>query len=167
MLTAQLKELLRNLRAGKRDESVPAFLEQLSAKDFVAELRRYYPVVFQERQIGRKQELGLARYMGLKNVQRADRPGSTNLPVLLNCLLVNSYSDSLTGLEALSWIRVIPPESADADLTLVASRGFKLDKTPDGWLYRQSGRSRVKFSEQFLAERGWKFDALRPIWPSH
>ena len=70
MLTAQSKELLRNLRAGKLDASVAAFLEQLAADDFIADLRRYYPVLFQERNIGRKHEIGLARYVGLKSVRR-------------------------------------------------------------------------------------------------
>jgi hypothetical protein len=166
MLTTQSKELLRNLRAGKLDASVPAFLEQLAADDFIADLRRYYPVLFQERQLGRKHEIGLARYVGLKSVRRAARAETMNVPVLLKCLLINSYGDTLSGLEAVSSIRIVPPESSGADLTLATSRGFKLDKTIDGWLYRQTERSRSKFSKSFLAERGFKFDVLRPVWPA-
>jgi hypothetical protein len=165
MLTAQSKELLRNLRAGKRDASAAAFLEQLSADDFIADLRRYYPVLFQERQIGRKHEIGLARYVG-KTVRRNSRSELADVPVLLKCLLIASYGDSLSGLEALSWIRMIPPESPGANFILASSRGFKLDKTTDGWLYRQTERSRSKFTESFLAERGFKLDVLRPVWPA-
>src|SRR5580698_6737932 len=98
MLTTQSKELLRNLRAGKLDASVPAFLEQLAADDFIADLRRYYPVLFQERQLGRKHEIGLARYVGLKSVRRAALAETMNVPVLLKCLLINSYGDTLSGL---------------------------------------------------------------------
>jgi hypothetical protein len=166
MLTAQSKELLRNLRAGKLDASVPAFLEQLAADDFIADLRRYYPILFQERRLGRKHEIGLARYVGLKTVRRRAQSETVNVPVLLKCLLINRYGDSLSGLEALSSIRIVPPESPAADLTLTTSRGFKLDKTADGWLYRQTERSCSKFSKSFLTERGFKFDVLRPVWPA-
>ncbi len=166
MLTAQSKELLRNLRAGKLDASVAAFLEQLAADDFIADLRRYYPVLFQERNIGRKHEIGLARYVGLKSVRRTARSETMNVPALLKCLLISSYGDSLSGLEALSSIRIVPPGSPGADLTLASSRGFKLDKTTDGWLYRQTERSCSRFSKSFLTERGFKFDVLRPVWPA-
>ncbi len=108
----------------------------------------------------------MARYVGLKSVRRTGRAETRNVPVLLKCLLINSYGDSLSSLETLSSIRIVPPRSAGADLTLASSRGFKLDKTADGWLYRQTERSCSKFSKSFLTERGFKFDVLRPVWPA-
>ena len=162
MLTAQSKELLRNLRAGKLDASVAAFLEQLAADDFIADLRRYYPVLFQERNIGLKHEIGLARSR-FEVVNGSIR--NDDVPVLLKCLLISSYGDSLSGLEALSSIRIVPPGSPGADLTLASSRGFKLDKTTDGWLYRQTERSCSRFSKSFLTgrvSRSMSFDQFGP-----
>ena len=143
MLTAQSKELLRNLRAGKLDASVAAFLEQLAADDFIADLRRYYPVLFQERHLGRKHEIGLARYVGLKSVRRTGRAETRNVPVLLKCLLINSYGDSLSGLETLSSIRIVPPRSAGADLTLARAAVLSSTRPPtDGCIARLSEAAR-------------------------
>src|SRR5580698_4460066 len=132
MLTIQSKELLKNLRAGKLDPSVAGFLEQLPADDFVTDLRHSYPFLFQERQIGRKHEVGLARYVG-KTVlprSRSSRSETADVPVFLKCLLISSYGNSLSSLEAISWIKILPPERPGDTLTVVTNAGSKLDKTP-------------------------------------
>lgn len=165
MLTTQLKDLLRNLRTGKMDVSEAPSLEQLLAAEFAAELRRYYPIVFQERTIGTMHELGLARFVGLKGASRKHSSARSSVPVLLNCVLISSYGDSLSGISTISWIAVIPAASSGTKVTVIASRGYSLDKTPDGWTLRPRERSRVKFSVEFLTKRGWNFDAVRPVWP--
>jgi hypothetical protein len=54
-------DLLHQLRTGKVDAETLALLGSLPAEEFVSDLRPSYPVLFQQRAIGAKREVGMAR----------------------------------------------------------------------------------------------------------
>src|SRR5438270_9491023 len=100
MPTFQTKDLLHQLRSGQWDPANASLLEQLSAGPFIANLRNRYPVLFQERRVGRKHEVGLARSLRFEFAVRP-LPGSLFtppclLPILWRCLFVSAYEDSIS-----------------------------------------------------------------------
>jgi hypothetical protein len=170
MLTAEVRELLRSLFAGTLETAAgSAFLEQFPANELITKIRDRYRIVFQERRIGTKHEIGLARSV----LMEITAGGSTErrfhplylTPVLHGCLFLNSYGNSISGISATSRIHIYPALQTDEDLILKTSTSYKLEKTVDGWVTRTLRPKQVKLSEQFLAKRGWKFDVLTPSWP--
>jgi len=163
----QITEVLRQLRSGKLDAEAPVFLEHLSAVDLVKQMRDHYPVVFQERSIGRKTEFGLARSLQFE-VAVSARNQQTFPPVLLfpvfrRCLLISSYDDHLSGIATAKSLRIRPSKANRDDLTVTTGMGYKLDKMPDGWTLKDIPRQSTVLSEAFLRARGWQFDRLRPF----
>ena len=85
------------------------------------------------------------------------------LPILRNCLLLSLYDGALSGISVAKSIRLRPAPS-DAEGMLVAmGSGYKLDKLPDGWVFKQWSRRATVLSEPFLRARGWKVDVLQPF----
>lgn len=166
MIAAETKELLRRLRSGKMDVADTGALEKLSANYFIEDIKNFYNILFQERQVGNKQEVGLARSLkvefsvrGLPNSLFA--PVSPH-PVLSKCLFVSSYEDSISEITVAASIHVLPRGGEAKEVILKLGRGHKLDRTPDGWMIKPLERRSVTLSESFLSKRGWKFDALLP-----
>jgi hypothetical protein len=162
----QTRDLLQQLRSGQWDPANATLLEPLSASEFTTDLRSLYPVMFQERSVGRKHEIGLARSLRFEFAVRK-HPGSLFtppclLPVLWRCLFVSSYEESISEITITSTVRV-SPASGTRDVILKMGRGYKLDRTPDGWALKPLERRAVTLSEAFLAKRGWKFEALLPF----
>ena len=95
MITSQIKDLLRQLRSGKLAVVDAAPLEQLSAKELISDLGSLYPIVFQERHVGTKHEVGMARSLrfefAVRKVSDSLFPHVSLLPVLARCLFVSSY----------------------------------------------------------------------------
>lgn len=170
MIASRTTELLSHLQEGNLEPADTAMLEQISAKQLVADLKSLYPVVFQERRIGQKWELSLARSF------RAELKFRTNLkgifvycrlePAYLNCVMLNIEDDSLTGISRLTRLRVWAVAKPEPGLALKSGSGFKLDKTPDGWSIKRMRSRLVRLSESFLQERGWRFDHLKSVIPS-
>jgi hypothetical protein len=125
-----------------------------------------YPILFQERRIGRKHEVGRARSskleLAVRKLPDTLFPSVHPLMVLSKCLFVNSYDDSISGITVTSSIRVWPKGGSAKDAILKLGSGFKLDRAPDGWTIKPLKGRPVTLSEDFLRERGWKFEALRP-----
>ena len=59
MSTGQMNELLHELHLGKLDAAGAEFLAGTRLSDLQFDLRSEYPILFQERTIGRKHEMGL------------------------------------------------------------------------------------------------------------
>ncbi|HVA49939.1 MAG TPA: hypothetical protein VNH11_26470 [Pirellulales bacterium] len=167
MPTDQITEFLRQLRSGNLDAENPAFPEHLSAADFLKQVRDHYPVVFQERSIGRKTELGLARSLQFElavpgNGQQTFPPVLL-FPVFRRCLLISTYDDHLSGIAMAKSVRIRPSKADRDELVVTMGGGYKLDKMPDGWTLKDVPRRSTVLSEAFLRARGWQFDRLRPF----
>ena len=115
-----------------------------------------------------KREIGLARTVRheLSMSRNVDSLfTSVRLHVVLHrCLLISCYNDAVSEVTAIATIRLLPSSSQQTKAAIVKmDRGFKLDKTPDGWIIKRLGRKSTKLSEEFLKARGWRFDVLSPL----
>ena len=167
MPTTQTKDLLHQLRSGTWDVANASQLEQTPWNEFVAELRALYPVMFQERLVDTKREIGLARSLQFQLAVRR-LPDSLFtlpclLPVLRRCLFANSYEETLSEITISTGIRVRPAGGSSRNVILKMGRGHKLDRTPDGWVLKPLEMRSVTLTEAFLSKRGWRFDTLRPF----
>lgn len=162
----QITELLRKLRSGSLQPDDAVVLEQLPADEIMAELRANYPIVFQERSVGRKREVGVARTIQFEVVARRVLdsliPAARMMPVLRRCLFVSAYDNAISEVTTTISLHVVPGW-ADQNVELKMGRGYKLDRTPDGWVIHPLERRNVTLSEQLLASRGWHFDVLVPF----
>jgi hypothetical protein len=164
MISTDIRGILGQIKQGDFDLSRADLLDRFLPEEFLAGLSEAYPVVFQERQIRDKREVGMAREVVLETVARPI-PGSSFLqfnifPTIKRCILVSYYSTKLSEISVLSEIRVRPRGGPSLDVILKMGRGYKLDRTPDGWsVKRLKGRS-VHLSESFLQSRGWKFEVF-------
>lgn len=165
MIAAQTNELLQHLRLGQPEQSDLAFLEQVNATDWVAELRADFPLILQERRFKRKWEISLARTLRteLAPITKADSliVSFVLVPIYINCLMLNIEDDKITGVSRLNRLAVRSVNKPFTGLAIQSYRGFKLDLTPDGWSVKPLRRRTVRLREAFLKERGWHFDHLR------
>ncbi len=133
MVTAEARELIRRLRLGVFDPGEIEAIAKLPADQLLSELMHLYPIVFQERGIGRKREVGLARSRRRKLVVRKLRNSLFPLVhpqfVLSRCLFVDAYDDSLSGITVTAGIRVWPKGGSRGDVVLKIGRGYALDRT--------------------------------------
>src|SRR2546426_1010215 len=137
MIAAQTAELLRRLRTGQLDAADLVHLDQLKAGDLLADLAPIYPIRFQERRLSQKWEVSMAGSLSFELVPRFFRgsqlPILMLVPVLGKCLLLNGEAEAVTGISTSPRIVVRPIRKPFHGLALTTSRGFKLDKSPDGW----------------------------------
>lgn len=169
MIAKRTTELLQRIRRGILDPADTVMLEQTPANCLVDELRSVYRLTFQERRIGRKWEISLARSF---RAELAARPlpeavfvSFLLVPAYLNCLMLNIEDNYLTGISRLTRLTAWAATGPEGGLLLKSGRGFKLDKTPDGWVIKPMRKRVVKLSGEFLRERGWRFDHLKQLLP--
>jgi len=126
-------------------------------------------LTFQERRIGKKWEISLARTLRAELAIRPVAGGIFTsfhlLPVYRNCLTLNVENDTVTGISRLTRLTVWGVKKPEPGLALKTGHGYKLDKTPDGWIIKPLGKRVVRLSEQFLRGRGWRFDHLKHLVP--
>jgi hypothetical protein len=171
MHTTHTAELLQRLKKGALDPSDIASLEQVSADHLLNELRgSRYTLTFQERRIGKKWEVSIAHSVHAELVFRripdAVFVSLLLVPTYLDCIMLNIENDRLTGISRITRLTIRPVGKPQRGLALKSGRGFKLDKTPDGWEIKPMKRRVVKLSGQFLQARGWQFDHLKQFLPS-
>jgi hypothetical protein len=163
----QVRAIVRRLRLGQCELADTALLEQATASSVVAELSSSYPLVFQERVIGSKREVGLARTLRFEvDVSRTPDsriPVVYLRPALVGCVFVSSYSGVVSEITVVNGLRVRPRGEGSAEVILRVGRGHKLDRTPDGWAVKSVERRTIVLAEETLAKRGWKFHALFPL----
>lgn len=166
-IRAQVGDLLKRLRAGELSDADSAFLDSLPADLFVRELRSRHPFVFQERSIGRKTELGLAKSLEFQlRVPNNGRHlfGSVDLlPILRSCLLLSIYDNRMSGVAVTKSIRLRPADADGSGVVVAMGNGFKLDRLPDGWMAKSFDRKSSVLRETLLKSRGWKFEVLQPF----
>lgn len=170
MLATQTAELLQRLRAGKPEQPDVTFLEHVNANDWLTEIRTVFRLTFQERHIRGKWEVSLARSL---RTELAARPIPDSLfisfsvvPVYVNCLMINIEDNAITGVSRLDRLSVRAVAKPVPGLALTTGKGFKFDKTPDGWSIKPLRRRTVRLSESFLKARGWRFDHMSQFIPT-
>jgi hypothetical protein len=170
MTATSTDDLLHRLRDGTVDASDGAILDQVKASDWVAELRARFPITFQERRIRDKWELGLARSvrpeLAARPVPKSTLFSYLVVPVYINCVMLSIEGESVTGVSRVRRLAVRAVSKPTPGLALTTGRGFKLDKTPDGWAVKPMGRRTVRLGENVLNARGWRFDHLSPFMPT-
>jgi hypothetical protein len=169
MITPRTAELLQHVKNGILDPADTALLEQVSAAQMVAELRSSFPVLYQERRIGRQWEISLARSVRAELRSPAMVAGALAsfrvVHVYVNCVTLVAENDRVTGITREPRITVWAVRRPEPGLAVKSGSGFKLDLFPDGWMIQPIGGKRtVKLSEQLLRKYGWRFDL---IWHPH
>ena len=166
MQTIELLDVISRLQAGQCDASDGLALEHTSADEFLRELGDY-AFVFQERRFNAKWELGRARRVSLETVvlrnSAARFPTVLMLPCLRDCLFISGEGGAITGLSRVTKIMLRPIHKPARGLALSTSRGFKFDQTVDGWMLKPLTKCTVKLTDEFLQQRGWKFDVLEQL----
>ena len=170
MIATHTAELVDRLRHGILDPTDTSMLEHARASELVAEFRSIYRITFQERQLGRKWEVSLARVLRAELAARST-PGSLFVslhvvPVYKDCLILSIEDDTITGISRMTKLTVKATKTPVPSLALTTGRGFKLDHTPDGWSIKPIQKKTVKLTESFLRDRGWKFDHLNQLIPT-
>src|SRR5713101_5200550 len=169
MITTRTAELLQRLQRGILDPADTTMLGQTSASHLVDELRSVYRITFQERRIGKKREIALARSfraeLAIRPLPEAVFVSFLLVPAYLNCLMLNIEDNYLTGISRLSRLTAWAVSEPEGGLVLKSGRGFKLDKTPDGWVIKPMRKRVVKLSGEFLRVRGWRLDHLKQFVP--
>lgn len=170
MLATTIADLLDRLSHGIIDPTDTSMLEQAQANEMVAELKSVYRITFQERYLGRKWEISLARTLRAE-LAACSLPNSLFvslhvIPVYIDCLMVSIENNTITGLSRVTRLGVRAAKMPGPGLALTRGRGFKLDNTPDGWSIKPIRKRTVKLTETFLRDRGWKFDHLNQLIPT-
>ena len=169
--TQSLSEVLDHLRHGVFDKSVVDFLERHKGIDLVSELRLTYPITFQERRIGDKWEVALAKRVGTematRNIQNSLFVSLALFPVYIDCVSINIEGDFANGISRFGRLRVRPSVRKPSELRIATSRGFSVDRSPDGWAIEPLEKRTVRLSEAFLRGRGWQFHHLGRFVTSH
>jgi hypothetical protein len=157
-------DVLRQLRSGEPDAAVADRLVHMSASALVADIRKAYPVLFQERAIGRKREIGAARALRFEFCRAASvSPALCLVPVLWKCVFVSSYDDVVSEVTSAVGIRVRPAWNMPHKTVLRLGPGVKFDNTAEEWRIRRLEQRIATLSDAFLRKRGWKFEVLAPF----
>src|SRR5262245_36707578 len=131
MVTAQMTEFLRRLKAGKADSSDMKMLDGMSAGDFRAEIATTYAVPFQARRLKDKWEFAAARSLRFElrqcSAKHAAFPMLIVTPVFRRCVFLSGEADRITAVSIVSRLVVRPIDNGTHSLALTTGRGFKLD----------------------------------------
>jgi hypothetical protein len=170
MIATHTTELLDTIRKGVLDPVVTAWLDEAPADQLVGDLRPTpYRFTFQERRIGKKWEISLARSfraeLSLRPIPEAVFASVLLVPAYLNCLMISAEENRVTGISRISRLTVRGVTDPETGLALKSGHGFKLDKTPDGWEIKAIKPRLVKLSAEFLRKRGWQLDHLKQLIP--
>jgi len=162
-----MSDVLNRLRSGNLDAESVAILEHVSAEEFIAGLGETYPVLFQERLIGRKREVGMARAVRFECFERQPSkscfPVWHLVPILWKCVFVSAYDNAISEVTTARSVHVRPTRTAADEAVLKLASCRKIDKTPDGWTVKSVKHRPTTLSGEFLRKRGWKFDVLQPF----
>jgi hypothetical protein len=163
----QINDLLEQLRSHSVGAESTFFLQQAPADELISDLLETYPVLFQERSIGRKREVGMARALRFElSTERHTNslfPLVQLVPLLRRCVFVSAYGGATSEITVTRSIRVRPARDAEHAVMVKMGSGIKLDRTPDGWVTKLIARRAVMLSDAFLQKRGWKFEVLQPF----
>ena len=167
-----LDELIERLRHGTWDAKDAEHLELVSGNELVDELRSSHPVVIQERTIGGKWEVALARSLRPRVLSRAASSALfltlRIVPVYLDCCFLTIESDRLTGIAYYRKLALLPAkgQASTTEIRVSTTSGHKLAHFPDGWLLKPLRRTTRSLPLEFLANRGWRFPTANQLLPT-
>jgi hypothetical protein len=169
MLSPEVQSDLRLLQRGQLDlTSIPSFAG-LAASALVAELLAEHAIIFQQRSVGRKHEIGLARSVIYRLEFRKKGSALVALqylvPQLKRCYFISAYDDQLSEITWIPNISLKRAKSTQRGLRIFLGAGVKLDRTIDGWKLKPVPRTTTFLSEDLLSQRGWQLDVLPPFSP--
>jgi hypothetical protein len=101
--------------------------------------------------------------LALKRLPRSPFMVGEILPVLRRCVFLCGEGAAVTGWSLIPQIQVRRGARGSRGVILVTSSGFKLDRFPDGWEMKPLAKKKTLLTEDFLHQRGWRFDALLPL----
>jgi hypothetical protein len=162
---AELTEILDRLSSRLISLDDAELLKAIPSATVIRELRSRYSVVFQERSIGAKKELGLCKSIESSPFvnSASDSPNVAFHLVskLIDCVFLSLYDDRLSELSAIESITVAPSKVADY-LIVHLGAGTKLDRTPDQWFVKRLKSQKTELSTEFLNKRGWNLQLILP-----
>ena len=166
-VTDDIKGVLLSIRQGQADAATAAVVESIAAKDVIRELKGEFPLVFQARDVGRKFEIGLARgveyTLDFRTMRDAPFQSVRLLPRLNHCVLVSGTGDAVSEITYCRTLAIRPTCAAGGGVKLRFGKGFKFDKTVDGWALKELRRRWTLLSEAVLQKHGWQFNVLPPF----
>ena len=169
---SSILELLDRLQRGATDQADIDFLEHSHGPGIVADLGTNFPVLFQERTVGHKREVALARSVRPRVILARQKSSDSlflsmlMIPVYVDCVLVNLENDAITGISRYRRLSIRPAHNqSEPALLITTSPTFKLALTPDGWEKRRLKKSTAQLTKSFLANRGWLFHPLSQFIP--
>jgi hypothetical protein len=170
MITAQLNDFLARLRKGTPEPADRSFLESVRADDLIQSLQPMFRLTFQERRIGQKREMSIARSLRTELRARPIRDSvffsMALVPVYSNCVTINSENGAVTSISWINRLSVRAVRKPTPGLALTTGHGFKLQRVSDSWETRQLKHKTVRLSESFLRARGWRFDHTAQMVPT-
>jgi hypothetical protein len=154
--------LIQRIKSGDPpDAEAIQYLTSTSMKDFVSEAVADYPHLFQERQVGRKRELGLARSCHALLRWRLRRksvfPVAYLTPVFKDCLFIVGENDRITGVSTLTRL-AFRPAKKPRRYALSSGTGFHCLLDLEEWRIKPVVRKTTILSEETLRKHGWRFD---------
>ena len=160
MPTMSKETVLERIKQGVApDDAVIEWLTQTAMADLVTELRRIYPIIFQERRVGRKWEISLARAclprMRFRLPRRSVFPVAYLIPVFKDCVSVVGEGSRLTGLSLESYQSLRPAKNGVA---LSGGPGYSLYSDLGEWCIKPLEKKTSVLSEELLRKYGWRFD---------
>jgi hypothetical protein len=166
---AELAEIMDRLQSRQLSVDDGETLSTIPWTTVIADLRNRYPVVFQERVVGSKEEIGLCSSIRAtapaKNGAESPFVAADTVPLLENCVFLSSYHGKLSELTTIKSITVFPGRHAD-DFNIRMEAGIKLDRTPDGWSVKRLNDQQSELSTDFMQKRGWKLPLIFPHLPN-
>lgn len=167
MIATQVEEFLHQLRHGRCEPAEIAALDRAAARELLEELASIYTYRFQERRLHDKWEISMAKSLRQRLDARFPRqsvfPILIPTPVFRSCVFVSGEGDRITGLGVTKGLIARPTRRSPQELVVTTGSGFKLDRTPDGWVIQTLKRRTVHLSQEFLRKRGWRFDSFWPL----
>ena len=157
------EEVLEDLRRGCASDASKSLAVSMSFTQFVADAKNRYPVVFLEKTLRQKQEIGICSSVSVENNVLA--PGSASAACgckftrLHECVFVNAYNNRITGISAAAQIDVGCTQGDEGVLVRLGAC-CKLDHLPDGWDFKKVEPVERTFPQELLQANGWKLDVL-------
>lgn len=168
-LSLEIDLIIQHLREGVFERADIDYLEGHDAFATLAELRRKFSLIVQERNIGKKSEYLLtnrirSNLMGIPANGAAYDP-ATQARVesfgTTECIALSIEDNRITGISRMAKLRARPvADSAPRSWRIRSGYGFKLQRAPDGWSLERLPTKSVDLTDAFLQSRGWQFNQL-------
>lgn len=150
MPTTEMGEWIERLQAGTMVFK-PDTLAQLQLDELIRELSDTHPVLFLDRSIGEKREIGMAQ----RQRQRIHKCWRTR--TLFECLFLTAERGVITTLAESPQLRCRFSAIND-ECQLTTGAGYSVFHAPDGWSVKPLRERTVVLNHATLQRRGWRLN---------